>query len=66
MIWLIVLISINGGPQQVVEKILYEDIQTCQAEKAARDSRSLHFVGANGFSMERKVICSVEPAARVG
>jgi hypothetical protein len=66
MIWLIVLISINGGPQQVVDKILYEDMQSCKAEKAARDSRMIHFVGASGFSMERKVICSVEPAAPVG
>ena len=66
MIWLIVLISINGGPRQVVEKILYEDIQSCQAEKAVRDSRSFHFVGANGLSIERKVVCSVNPAAPVG
>jgi hypothetical protein len=66
MIWLIVLISINGGPQQVIEKIPYEDMQSCQAEKSVRDSRNLHFVGANGLSMDRKVICSVDPAARVG
>jgi hypothetical protein len=38
MIWLIVTISINGGPPQVSEKIPDPDMQSCQAEKAARET----------------------------
>jgi hypothetical protein len=66
VIWLIVLISINAGPSQVVEKIPYEDMKSCQAEKAARDGRQAYFVIANGSSIDRKVFCSEDPAARVG
>jgi hypothetical protein len=66
MIWLIVVIYINSGPPQVFEKIPYEDIQSCQAEKAVRDSRQAHFVVPNGTSVERKVFCTKDPAARVG
>jgi hypothetical protein len=58
MIWLIVTISINGGPPQVIEKIPYADMQSCQAEKAARDSRRDYFVVANGISIKRNVFCS--------
>jgi hypothetical protein len=47
MIWLIVTISINGGPPQVSEKIPYPDMQSCQAEKAARDHRQDFFGFAN-------------------
>jgi hypothetical protein len=62
MIWLIVVISINGGPPQIVEKIPYEDMQGCQAEKAMRDSRQAHFVFPKGTSsMERKVFCTYNP-----
>jgi hypothetical protein len=62
MIWLIVVISINGGPPQIVEKIPYEDMQGCQAEKAMRDSRQAHFVVPNGTSsIERKVFCTYNP-----
>jgi hypothetical protein len=65
MIWLIVLLSVNAGPPRVVEKIPYEDMQSCQAEKALRNSR--HGVFVNGvISIERKVFCSEDPAARVG
>jgi hypothetical protein len=55
MIWLIVLISINAGLPQVLEKVPYGDMQSCQAEKAVRDSRQAHFVTPNGTSIERKV-----------
>ena len=61
MIWLIVVISINGGPPQIVEKIPYKDMQGCQAEKAVRDSRQAHFVAPNGTSIERKVFCTYNP-----
>jgi hypothetical protein len=44
VIWLIVLISINGGPPGVLDKIPYGDMESCQAEKAARDSRRDYFV----------------------
>jgi hypothetical protein len=68
MIWLVVVISINAGPPQVVEKIPYEDLQSCQAEKAVRDSRrDFYFsVKKNGISVERKVFCSGDSAAPVG
>jgi hypothetical protein len=67
MIWLMVVISINGGSPQIVEKIPYEDMQGCQAEKAMRDSRQAHFVVPNSTSsIERKVFCTRDPAARVG
>jgi hypothetical protein len=66
MIWLIVLISINGGPPRILEKIPYEDMQSCQAEKAVRDSRRDYFVLANGGSIKRRVFCSEAPAPRVG
>jgi hypothetical protein len=63
MIWLIVVISINGGPPQIIEKIPYEDMQGCQAEKAMRDSRQAHFVVPNGASsIKRKVFCTYDPA----
>jgi hypothetical protein len=63
MIWLIVVISINGEPPQIIEKIPYEDMQGCQAEKAMRDSRQAHFVVPNGASsIKRKVFCTYDPA----
>lgn len=58
MIWLIVLVSINGGDQRVIERIPYKDMQSCQAEKAVRDSRPDHFVFANDLSLKRTVLCS--------
>jgi hypothetical protein len=66
MVWLIVLISINGGPPRVLDKIPYEDLQSCQAEKVARDSRRDYFVESNGDSVERKVMCLTDPAALAG
>jgi hypothetical protein len=66
MVWLIVLISINGGPTGVLDKIPYEDLQSCQAEKAARDSRRDFFVESNGGSIGRKVMCVTDPAAVTG
>jgi hypothetical protein len=57
MIWLIVTISVNGGPPQVAEKIPYADMQSCQAEKAARDSRQDYFAFARGVSVKRNVVC---------
>jgi hypothetical protein len=39
MIWLIVLISLDGGPQQAIEQIRYADLQSCQAEKLVRETR---------------------------
>jgi hypothetical protein len=42
MIWLIVLISIDGGPQQAVEQIPYADVQSCQAEKVMRERVAIH------------------------
>jgi hypothetical protein len=45
MIWLIVLISINGGPQRAIEEIPYADLQSCEAEKVVREGRvALHSV----------------------
>jgi hypothetical protein len=58
MIWLIVTISISGGPPQVAEKIPYPDMQSCQAEKAARDSRQVYFGFAHNVSVKRSVVCS--------
>jgi hypothetical protein len=66
MIWLIVLISINGGPLQILDKIPYQDMQSCQVEKMARDSRQASFVNASGASIERKAVCMEGAAARVG
>jgi hypothetical protein len=67
MIWLVVVISINAGPPQVVEKIPYEDLQSCQAEKAVRDGRRDFYLSVrNGISFERKVFCSKDSAAPVG
>jgi hypothetical protein len=66
MVWLIVLISINGGPPGVLDKIPYEDMQSCQAEKAARDSRRDYFVESNGASVKREVMCVTDPAALAG
>jgi hypothetical protein len=58
MIWLIVLISINAGPPRVLEKVPYADMQCCQAEKAARDSRQDYFAFAHNVSVKRSVVCS--------
>jgi hypothetical protein len=66
MIWLIVLISIDGGRPQVVEKIPFKDMQSCQAEKAVRDSRRYYFAFAHDISVKRNVVCSEDPAAHVG
>jgi hypothetical protein len=71
MTWLIVVISVNAGPPQVVEKIPYEDLRSCQAEKAVRDNRQdvyLHITNgvSVGVSVERKVFCSKDPGAPVG
>jgi hypothetical protein len=33
MIWLIIVISVNGGRPQVVDKVPYDDLHACQAEK---------------------------------
>jgi hypothetical protein len=66
VIWLIVLISINGEHPQVLEKIPYKDIQSCQAEKAVRDSRRDYFAVANGISIKRNVVCLEDAAAHVG
>jgi hypothetical protein len=66
MIWLIVTISINGGPPQVAEKIPYPDMQSCQAEKAARDHRQDSFAFANNVSVKRSVVCSDSTAGPVG
>jgi hypothetical protein len=66
MIWLIVLISISGGPPRVVERVPYNDVQSCQAEKVLRDSRPDYFRAGNGISIKRNVVCSEEAAAHVG
>jgi hypothetical protein len=69
MAWLIVFVSINGTPPRAVEKIPFDDMQSCQAEKAARDSRQAFFAShafARHVTVERKVVCSVDPAERVG
>jgi hypothetical protein len=67
MIWLIVMISVNAGPPQVLEKVPYEDLRSCLAEKAVRDSRrDFYFHATNGVSVERKVFCSKDPGAPVG
>jgi hypothetical protein len=65
VIWLVVWISINGAPPQVVEKIPYDDMQSCQAEKAARDHRQDIFT-ARGVSVVRSVICSDGTAGPIG
>jgi hypothetical protein len=57
MIWLIVTISINGALPQVAEKIRYEDMQSCQAEKAVRDHRQDSFAFPHGVSVNRNVVC---------
>jgi hypothetical protein len=62
MFWLIVTISINGGLPQLSEKIPFEDMQSCQAEKAARDSRPAYF-SARNISVTRNVVCLKDPAA---
>jgi hypothetical protein len=66
MIWLIVPISINGGLPRVLEKIPYEDMQSCGAGKAVRNSRRDYSVLVDVSSIERKVFCLEEPTARVG
>jgi hypothetical protein len=66
MIWLIIVISVNGGRPQVVEKVPYDDLHACQAEKALRDGRPSYFRAATGVSVERKVFCSNDPGAPVG
>jgi hypothetical protein len=59
------MVSLNGGLPQVLEKIPYENIQSCQAEKAARDSRVDNFVFANTISIKRNVFC-LEASTLVG
>jgi hypothetical protein len=67
MIWLFVVISLNAGPPQVVEKIPYEDLQSCLTEKTLRDSRrDDYFHVPTGMSVERKIFCSKNSTAPVG
>jgi hypothetical protein len=54
MIWLIVLMSINGGPPLVASKIPYADMQSCLAEKAERDRRQGTFAFAHNVSVQSK------------
>jgi hypothetical protein len=64
MIWLIVWLSINGTPPRVVEKIPFNDMKSCQAEKAVRDSRQGTFLSfAHNASVKRTVVCSDDDAA---
>jgi hypothetical protein len=58
VIWLIVVITINGGPPQVLEEIPFKDMQSCLAEKAARDSRKAVFYYPEVGSIERRLLCS--------
>jgi hypothetical protein len=62
MIWLIILMSINGGPPRVVERIPFDDMQSCQAEKAVRDSREGTFTLANKLSVKSDVVCLDAPS----
>jgi hypothetical protein len=61
MVWLVVVISLNGRPPQVIEQVPFESMQGCQAEKALRDSRQSTFFVPNETSIRRAIFCSDDP-----
>jgi hypothetical protein len=68
MIWLIIMISVNGAHPQVINRIPYDNLQACEAEKALRDNHPPDFQLRAGtrLSIVRKIICSDNPGGPAG